>query len=244
MTHFKDCPHNVSNWIFPHKCGVCGKFDMDFLCVKCYNLLKSKEKFTVDKYDSNLNFFSEHLYFFKYEDVVRRLILDYKFNDLSFLYKTFVKFFIKNENLFKFLKSYDTIIPVPISKNRFKERGFNQSELLAKELIRQYKKSIVNKYNFKNGNIEKNFGMKINLELSNNNLIKVNNIIEQSKLNKKEREQNIKGAYKILDKSKLENKSILLIDDVYTTGSTARECCKVIKKANPKKIGVMTIAKD
>ena len=249
MTHYKDCPYNVSNWFFPHKCGVCGKFNLDFLCVKCYNLLKSQESFNIEFYDSDKDFFSEHLYYFKYEGIVRKLILDYKFNDLAFLYKTFVKFFIKNENLFKFLKSYDTIIPVPISKKRFKERGFNQSELLAREIIKQYgiNNCIKNKQNNKNNkpNLDnKLIGLNTNLELSNNNLIKVNNIIEQSKLNKKQREKNIKGAYKILNKDRLIGKSILVIDDIYTTGNTVRECCRTLKEAKPKKIGVMTIAKD
>ena len=70
------------------------------------------------------------------------------------------------------------------------------------------------------------------------------NIIEQSKLNKEQRQKNIQGVYILKNKEKLINKKILLIDDIYTTGSTANECCKVLQKAKPKKIDVFTLAKD
>ena len=90
--------------------------------------------------------------------------------------------------------------------------------------------------------------LKIDLDIS--SLCKQKDIIEQSKLSKEERVENIKGAY-ILQKQNyiqnenvLEDKKIILIDDVFTTGSTANECCRVLKQANPKRIDVLTIAKD
>ena len=54
----------------------------------------------------------------------------------------------------------------------------------------------------------------------------------------------MKNAYKITNKKKIQNKKIILFDDIYTTGSTANECCRILKKANSDKIGVLTIAKD
>ena len=158
---------------------------------------------------------------FKYEGVVRRYILKYKFQDKSYLYKTFVNFLLKNEKFFEIIKSYDTIIPVPISKERQKERGYNQSYLLAKDIAK------------KTG---------INIEI--NCLIKNKNIIEQSKLNKEDRVQNIQGVYELRNCENLNNKKIILLDDIYTTGSTVTECCKILKVANPNKIGVITIARD
>ena len=68
--------------------------------------------------------------------------------------------------------------------------------------------------------------------------------IEQSKLSKEEREQNIQGVYTLENPEKLENKKILLVDDIFTTGSTANECCKVLLSAKPSEITVLTIAKD
>ena len=153
--------------------------------------------------------------------MIRKIILNYKFNDKSYLYKTFVNFLLKNEKFFEILKSYDTIIPVPISQKRRKERGYNQSELIAKEMA----KAIGNHYN-------------------NQCLFKTRNIIEQSKLKKEERQKNIQGVYELRNEKLLQDKKILLIDDIYTTGSTVNECARMLEQAHPKFIGVFTLAKD
>lgn len=152
---------------------------------------------------------------------MRKLILDYKFNEKPYIYKTFVNFLLNNKKIFEKIKKYDTIIPVPISKKRLKERGYNQSLLIAKEICKR-----------------------TNLKIMNNCLIKTKNIIEQSKLNKEERLQNISGVYNLKNKQLLNNKKILLIDDIYTTGSTANECSKTLKNGKPDKIGVLVLAKD
>lgn len=133
---------------------------------------------------------------------------------------------LKNIEFIDLLKNYDTIIPVPISKKRYKQRGYNQSSLIAKKLAKEL--------------LKENFKIKYNDDC----LFKTKNVIEQSKLNKDNREKNIKGAYEIFHINQLKNKKILLVDDIYTTGSTLRECSKILKKSNPKKIGVLTIAKD
>lgn len=209
------------NLIYPPKCGICGKLNKNFLCNKCYRLLKNDAEFNIEKFKKIENEFDEQIYMFKYEGTIRRVILQYKFQEKSYLYKTIVNFLLKNEKLFEIIKSYDTIVPVPISKKRKKERGYNQSYLLARDIAN-----------------------KTGIKLENDVLFKIKNIIEQSKLNKEDRLKNIKGVYEINNSKKIKNKNILLIDDIYTTGSTVNECCKVLKKANPVKIGVFTIAKD
>lgn len=212
---------NILDLIYPPVCGICGKLNQNYLCKKCQKILENQSKFIIDKnQDFNQNF-NKHLYIFKYEGIIRRMILNYKFNEKSYLYITFVNFLLKNEKFFKILKSYDTIIPVPISSERKNERGYNQSELLAKELAK-----------------------KLNIECVKNCLIKNKNIIEQSKLTKVERQKNIQGVYILKNKEKLINKKLLLIDDIFTTGSTVNECCKILKQANPRKIDIFTIAKD
>ena len=179
--------------------------------------------------------FEELMYIFKYEGQVRKLILDYKFNEKSYMYKTFVNFLLNDKKIFENIKKYDKIIPVPISKKRYKERGYNQSLLIAKEISKQtqYKANIENKQK-----------EKTNLELVNNCLIKTKNIIEQSKLKKEERQNNIQGVYSLQNPQKITNQKILLVDDIYTTGSTVNECSKILKQANPKTIGVLVLAKD
>ena len=168
----------------------------------------------------NMNF-EELIYIFKYGGIIRENILKYKFQEKSYLYKTFVNFLTKNDKIFENIKNYDTIIAVPISSKRKKQRGYNQSFLIAKELAKR-----------------------ANLEIVNDCLFKTKNVIEQSKLTKEERIENIKNVYSLKNGYKIENKKVLLFDDIYTTGSTVNECCKMLKKANPRKIGVLVLAKD
>lgn len=207
------------NLVYPPTCGICGKLNNDFLCKKCEKVLETEAIYGVDKVLEK--YFNEHLYIFVYQGILRRIILKYKFQEEAYLYKTFVNFLLKNENFFEKIKKYDTIVPVPISKKRLKKRGYNQSELIAKEIA----------YNS-------------DLKLETACLLKVKNIIEQSKLNKEERMKNIQGVYKLTNMEKLYKKKILLVDDIYTTGSTVNECAKVLREANPRKIGVFTLAKD
>ena len=95
-------------------------------------MLQKEAVFKIEDYkDKN---FEKLFYCFKYEGNIRKLILNYKFNEKSYLYKTFVNFLLKNEKWFEILKTCDTIIPIPISKKRNKERGYNQSLLIAKEI--------------------------------------------------------------------------------------------------------------
>ncbi len=212
---------SILDLIYPPKCGVCGKLCCDSLCKRCYNLFDKESIFMIEKNKKSEFFFNEHLYIFEYEGIIRKIILDYKFNDKAYLFETFVNFLLKNKKFFQIIKSYDTIIPVPISRERKNKRGYNQSALIAKKVADI-----------------------LNLEYNDDCLFKIKNIEEQSKLNKLDRLNNIKGVYKICNFNRLEGKKILLIDDVFTTGSTVNECCKKLIEANPSKIGILTIAKD
>ena len=211
----------VLNLIYPPICGICGKLDEDFLCKSCQKQLEKQAKFEIEKRASKSYYFQEHLYIFQYQGMIRKIILNYKFNDRAYLYKTIVNFLLKNKKIFAFLKSYDTIVPVPISQKRRKERGYNQSELISKELAKQ-----------------------LEIEYNQRSLYKKKNIMEQSKLNKEQRRINIQGVYELYNQKSLTNKKILLVDDIYTTGSTANECCRILSQAQPKKIGILTLAKD
>ena len=236
MNEILKIQEKIINLIYPQTCGICGKINNKTICSKCNIQLKKQEKMVIltkEKLEENSlemeKHFEELMYIFKYEGQIRELILDYKFNEKSYMYKTFVNFLLKNKKIFENIKKYDKIIPVPISKKRYKERGYNQSLLIAKEISMQISYET-------NNNIK--------LELVNNCLIKTKNIIEQSKLNKEDRQHNIQGVYTLKNGSILTNKSILLIDDIYTTGSTVNECSRVLQQAKPNKIGVLVLAKD
>lgn len=206
-------------YIFLPSCGICNKLGEGYLCKKCEKELK---KYELNLYGvENINNYIEKLHVFKYEKMIRELIIQYKFNEKSYLYKAFCELIIKNKKVFDFIKSYDIIIPVPIHKTRMRKRGYNQSELIAKELAK-----------------------KLNIGYNKKVLIKVMKNKPQSILNKKERKENTENVYKIINIEKIYNKRILIFDDIYTTGATINACIKELKKAKVKKIGVLTLAKD
>ena len=205
--------------IFPTTCVICGKINKEPLCKKCN--VKIEKLLIAKRIEVIGKNFDEFIYFFKYEGIIREKIIQYKFNEKSYLYEAFAKIIINNKKICKFIKNYDIIIPVPISKQRLRERGYNQSELIAKKIAK-----------------------KIGIEYSKNILIKEKDTKAQSSLNRQEREQNIYNAYKLVDKEKIKGKKILLFDDIYTTGNTVNECSRILKLARVGKIAVLTIAKD
>lgn len=205
--------------MFPPVCAICGELNKEYLCEECKNDLNKISKVTIDKYN-NRNF-SNHIYMFKYKELVREKLIEYKFNNQPYYYKTFTKIFIKNKKMYDILKTYDIIIPVPLNNIRKRQRGYNQTELIAKELVKSFK----------------------NLEYM-NILIKTKNTVPQSTLNKQQRQKNLKNAYKLKENTRINNKNILLFDDIYTTGTTANECAKILKTLGKNKISVLSIAKD
>ena len=219
----------VLEYIFLPSCGVCSKLGEGYLCKECE---KELEKYVINqkkisnnnrsyrediKIDENI----EKMHIFKYKDIIRKLIIQYKFNEKSYLYRTFCKFIVKNKKFFDFIKSYDIIIPVPIHKKKMKKRGYNQGELIAKELAR-----------------------KAEVRCYTDVLIKIKNNEVQSTLNKKARIENTKNVYKLVNKGKIYNKNILIFDDIYTTGATIASCIEELKKADVNSIGILTLAKD
>ena len=216
------------NIFYPPICGICGKFNSNYLCPKCNLILKNQAKFAKEEYEQQEKYIENHIYIFQYQGIIRKKIINYKFKEQSYLYLTFVNFLLKNDFFFENFKTYDTMIPVPISPIRKNERGYNQSLLIAKELVKQIHKKYPEQ------------GIQLGLEY----LYKPKNIVPQSTLNKQDRLENVKDVYQLKNGEQLKNKKILLIDDIYTTGSTVSECAKVLKQTEVKKIDVFTIAKD
>lgn len=112
----------------------------------------------------------------------------------------------------------DLVLPVPLHKKRLRHRGFNQSALLARHVAKR-----------------------ISIPLITDCLVRVKDTVPQVGLHAKERKKNIKNAFEVRNKC-IEAKRLMLIDDVFTTGATVRECSKVLKKAGAKDIYVVTLA--
>lgn len=210
----------IIDLIYPPTCGICEKIAKEPICPKCKNKLEELAICNIHNYSHQS--FTRHLYIFEYKGIIREKIIQYKFSNQAYLNEMFVNFMIKNEKICGFLKKYDIMIPVPISKKRKQKRGYNQSEIIAKKLVKE----------------------RTNLQLETNVLQKQKDIVPQSTLSQEERKNNVKNAYKIQNEQIIKNKTIILLDDVFTTGSTVEECSRMLKLAGAKQVDVITIAKD
>lgn len=154
-----------------------------------------------------------------YGGVLKDLILKFKYKSNftagDILTEFLEEYIIKNINYEEYIITY-----VPLSKKSKKARGFNQCEYIAKKIARDL-------------SIEA-------LEL----LIKPKETKEQKKLKRDERYKNIKDAFKVKKGICVNNYSIILIDDVTTTGATLQEAYKLLKKFKVKDIKLLTLAKS
>ncbi|MEG6523077.1 ComF family protein [Desulfotomaculum sp. 1211_IL3151] len=117
------------------------------------------------------------------------------------------------------LKKVDGVLPVPLSPKRMRQRGFNQAELLAIEVARDLQKPLLK-----------------------NVLIKPVETAPQTGLNKLQRQENLRGAFRVQDPSQIKGQNILLVDDVFTTGSTVSAAAETLQSQGAGKIYVVTLA--
>jgi ComF family protein len=162
----------------------------------------------------------KHFAPFLYEEPVRRMILSLKYGDNGFAAKAAAPYmsavFMK-----KCPKTYQNyiIIPVPLCKSRLRERGYNQSELLSAEIAKN-----------------------LDIPVLTNVLLRVKRTVPQKVMTPAQRTENLKNAFAAENANLITDKNILLVDDVYTTGATAAECARVLRKAGAKKVKTLTIA--
>ena len=122
----------------------------------------------------------------------------------------------------------DLVIPVPLHIKKLRQRGFNQALLL----VREWEKLASSLS-----------GLEGAFRLDERSLGRNRQTQPQTQLSKKERQSNIKNAFSVRDFSAVAGKNILLVDDVFTTGSTVDECAKVLLNAGAKKVHVLTLAR-
>ena len=152
---------------------------------------------------------------FDYEGAIKKLMAGYKFRGYKRIAKVFSLLFYNSVSDFP---QADMITSVPMAKKKVWKRGYNQSEIFARELAKLYK-------------------------LKYSKLLKESKTaLVQRELNLTERFFNILGRYAVLKKSYILGKKIILVDDVFTTGATINECARVLKEAGAEKIFSITIA--
>ncbi len=121
------------------------------------------------------------------------------------------------------------VVPVPLHRSKRRERGFNQSQLLAKELIRAVRRT----------------APQLRLTLATDMLQRTRQTQSQSMLTTAQRRRNLRGAFSVSaqGKDRIAGREVLLVDDIFTTGATARACSLALKKAGAAKIWVATVAR-
>ncbi len=155
-----------------------------------------------------------------YDDASRDLILGFKHGDKTFMAPSFIPWLIRAGGAM--LEEADYLIPVPLHRTRLFVRRYNQAALIADELKKETKIQ--------------------HLPMA---LKRIRATPSQGHLKTEERRKNVKKAFALNPKYEptIKGKAIILIDDVYTTGATVQECCKVLKKSGVSHVHVLTISR-
>ncbi|MEL7568828.1 MAG: ComF family protein [Dehalobacterium sp.] len=237
---FADCWQALLNLIFPTcRCIYCGQESIlnsaglchncqsdlengkrDFKsCATCPIFIPVKERYCINCRRGKEHWFSAAIAVFPYQGEIREVIHDFK-------YRGAVKWArllgsLMGEAVGKDRRFHDInmVIPVPLYESRKKMRGYNQSELLAKEI-----------------------GRGLGLPVTVDNLTRIKDTPSQTGLDKEGRRENLVNAFETLESSKLQGKNILLVDDIYTTGATVETCSRILKIGGAKSVFVVTCA--
>lgn len=154
---------------------------------------------------------------FDYDGVLRDKILSFKQAGRKHIGYAFAWFFFEK---YKSLGiEFDAIIPMPISKERLKERGFNQADILVSEI-------------------------EDNMDIVDRNIVfKVKHTPHQTGLSRENRQSNLDSAFVVRDKSLVKGKTLLVVDDIYTTGATLSEVASTLNRAGAKAVYGLTLAR-
>lgn len=205
----------------PKRLGLCEKCEKEIIlahdiCLKCGRVKKGDGIYCDNCIATDRNF-DKARSSVVYEGIAKDLDMRLKFGSGKYLAKYLSAFMV--DTLLENEMFCNLVISVPLSKKRKRMRGYNQSEELAlgvsKALKLSYVKGVV---------------------------IKTKDNLMQAKLSGKEREENVIGVYEVAMPEVVKGKSVLLIDDVLTTGATTGEIARVLKKAGAEKVNVLVFA--
>lgn len=155
-----------------------------------------------------------------YEDTVKECVHLFKYSGylgLGDIFRDLMSDFIKNNMLHK---DIDLLVPVPVYHSKKRERGYNHAEILTRNLSTSFL-----------------------IPMDSKNLKKIRWTRSQSELDRKKRLKNVKDSFFAVDKDVFRGKNVLLVDDVYTTGSTINECAGVLREAGARDVFSLTLAR-
>lgn len=211
-------------YIFPPKCIFCGnildKGSDIFICKGCFNNLTFYD-IKSSKYKSifKTTYCDEVVCACFYEGILKSALVKYKFSNKPSFYRGLAYLLcLQLEEVVK-LNQIDLVIAVPLSTKRNRERGYNQAYLIAVYMSKLFR-------------------------ITNASAIlrRIKHTKAQSTLHRDNRQNNITGAFVVENKPFIKGKNILILDDVFTTGSTVNECAKVLKEAGANSIYAAVVA--
>lgn len=208
----------ILSLIYPPKCVFCGTvIDKSDICEECEKTLPYTKG---DSIYQKFPFVDKCISPLYYKDYVRRAVLRFKFAGCSCYSRRLGGIMSECAENNLDCGSIDMVSCIPLSRKRMHDRGYNQAELLAKE-------------------ISKKVGVEYLPTLK-----KIRHNTAQSTIkDSKQRAANVIGAYRVIDAEEVKGKYILLVDDVVTTGSTVSECARILKKSGAKAVYCVTLAR-
>lgn len=216
--------NKIINIIYPPKCIFCQQVlshDVAMqICSVCHSGLPfAQASFFATSQEDGGNYCDGAVSVFQYTGVVKESLIRFKFYNEPSYYRTYAKLIADKLVRMTEIKQYHMVMSVPLHKHKEFSRGYNQAYLISKELGRELRlpegSKLLKRYRYTEA---------------------------QSLLDKQKRSQNVKGAFTITTPVKVADKSILLVDDILTTGSTLEECSRVLKKAGAVKVTAVVVA--
>ena len=185
------------------------------LCRECMSMVQTTKDMTFSGKEFTDLVISPFLYSGVISDTVRQFKFSGQKKYGDFLTAAALECF-ENKNLFS---GCDLIVPVPLHPNRLRERGYNQSDIIAKRM-----------------------GKTLGIAVDTVSLIRIRDTLHQSSLKGLQRIENVKNAF-FANEGGVLGKNVILVDDIYTMGETANECARALKNAGAKKVVVFTLCK-
>ena len=149
-----------------------------------------------------------------YEGPFRQAILDFKYRGQPWMAQALAELLLPLVP-----EEAEILLPVPLHPNRLRERGFNQSALIARALSEE-----------------------TGLLLAEQTLLRTADTPHQTGLSRTKRRQNLQHAFTAADSASISGRHVLVIDDVLTTGATIAQCAKILHQAGAKHISALTLA--
>lgn len=233
LSFVREIFNGVADLIYPPFCCACGRGGDSHLCAKCVEEIRfidlqhcltcgtPTDKTTCPECEGREYAFERAASVGEYQGVLTKAIHAFKYDNRVALADKLAELMALGYANARFRERIDLVVPVPIHRSRLVERGFNQSEELAVRFCRlkrlPYRKDV---------------------------LIKTQKTPHQVELSQDMRYSNVKGVFTAGNREVIRGKRILLIDDVFTTGSTLSESAQVLMDAGAAGVYAYTLARS